>query len=487
MANNRSTITLSEHLGVTAEKLEKIGVLNTNLGIDMKLFIDPKLIKHSAAPELRNAPDKIKKYFDQLLAINAQSTHSQRLVDMALGMIAVNEPKGLSIGYGDSRDTGTSIPLSVARASLRSLNEMLSVGFHDITVMEMLGLFISRFGSDSISDLIAHIIYVDLCEFTQRIASENGFATKVFEIADRKFNLPSHPFKGTQIIFVPLDILSDLPLATTWEEIALAAAHNDRVRKDFNNLVGKSIKRFAANVKKNPTIIMTSAIKMKTLVQTYSEANPKPYDVNEDPTGYLRLNAYSDEISGTLDPISTQFKDISGVRKLIIDNIVPQYKRQIEELGANKLLYKRVGTTLQKVDDAAPIHEEGAQVLFHMVADQICQESNVMLSRESKTAPGAVDFSLGTGYVDKVVVEIKKSNNKNLLDGYSKQVTAYEKSEAANSAVYVVVIVNQKNVENPDSQFSQLKLLHAKKIEAGERTPELCIVDGRIHDSASKK
>jgi hypothetical protein len=209
--------------------------------------------------------------------------------------------------------------------------------------------------------------------------------------------------------------------------------------------------------------------------------------VAEDPSGYLRLNAFSDEISGTLESVTTQFTDIDSVHRLIVDNIVPQYRRQIEELGANKMLYKRVGTTLQKVDDTAPIHEEGAQVLFHIVADQICQESNVMLSRESKTAPGAVDFSLGTGYADKVVVEIKKSNNKNLLEGYTKQVTAYEKSEAANSAVYVVVIVSQKNVDSPESQLSQLKLLHAKKIEASEHTPELCIIDGRIHDSASKR
>ena len=134
MADNRQTITLSEHLGVTAEKLEKIGILNTNLGIDMKLFIDPKLVKSSKAPELARAQEKIKLYFDQLLKINAQAKHSDRLLDIVLHMIAVSEPRGLSIGYGDSRDTGTSIPMSVAEASIRSLNEMLNVGFNDLTV-----------------------------------------------------------------------------------------------------------------------------------------------------------------------------------------------------------------------------------------------------------------------------------------------------------------------------------------------------------------
>lgn len=486
MADNRKTITLSEHLGVTAEKLDKLGVLNTNLGIDMKLFIDPKLVKTSLAPELKGAQAKIQDYFSQLLRVNAQAKYSDRLRALTLSMIAVSEPKGLSIGYGDSRDTGTSISLSVAEASIRSLNEMLKVGFHDLTVMEMLGLFISRFGSDSISDLIAHIIYDELCEYTQRISAENGFVTKEFKINGNKYQLPEHPFKGTQVIFVPLDILSDLPLATTWDEIAAAAKHNDRVRKDFNDLVGKSIKQFALGVKKNPDLFMTSTKKMKTIVQVYQEAEAKPYNTAEDRSGYLRMQAYSDEISGTIEPVEKKFTKTSEVLKLVIDTIIPQYRRHIEDLGANKLLYKRIGTTLQKVDITSPVHEEAAQMLFHMVSDQICKESNIMLSRESKTAPGAVDFSLGSGYDDKIVVEIKKSNNKSLLNGYEKQLVAYEKSEAASGSAYVVVVVDERNVSNKDSQLNQLKRLHAKRIEDKKQVPELQIIDGLVHDSASK-
>lgn len=486
MTDNRRTITLSEHLGVTAEKLEKIGVLNTNLGIDMKLFIDPKLVRNSKAPELADAPEKIRQYFDKLLKINAQAKHSDRLHKMALSMIAVSEPRGLSIGYGDSRDTGTSIAMSVAEASIRSLNEMLKVGFHDLTVMEMLGLFISRFGSDSISDLISHIIYEDLCEYTQRISKENGFVTTEFRIDGRKFHLPTHPFKGTQIIFVPLDVLSELPLATNWEEVAAAAAQNDRVRKDFNDLVGKSIKQFALGVKKNPHLLMTSVEKMRTLVQVYAEAEAKPYNTSEDPSGYLRLGKYNDEISGTIEPAKAEFKNTSEVMKLIVESIVPQYRRHIEDLGANKLLYKRVGNNLRKVDTTAPVHEEAAQVLFHIISDQICKESNVMLSRESTTAQGAVDFSLGSGYDDKIVVEIKKSTNKSLLDGYNKQLVAYEKAEAAAGSVYVVVVVSERSILNLDSQLNQLKKLHAKNIEEKKKVPELHIIDALIHDSASK-
>ena len=276
MAEIRQTITLSEHLGASADKLEQIGVLNTNLGIDLKLFIDPKLIKTSSVPELADASLVISSYFDRLLRINAHAHLSPRLLHETLRMIAIKEPVGLSIGYGDSRDTGTSIPLSVAKDSLRSLNEMLSVGYRDITVMEMLGLFIRRFGADSISDLISHIVYDHLCAFTARICKENGFATSEFTVNGTKYYLPKHPFKGTQVIFVPLDVVSELPIATSWDDIAAAAAANAKVRKDFNDIVKGNVKRYAKEIKKNPALLLQSTQKMKTLVETYVQADVQP-------------------------------------------------------------------------------------------------------------------------------------------------------------------------------------------------------------------
>lgn len=60
-----------------------------------------------------------------------------------------------------------------------------------------------------------------------------------------------------------------------------------------------------------------------------------------------------------------------------------------------------------------------------------CSLANIFLAREPNAGIGAVDFSLGKGYDTKILVEIKKSNNKELENGYKKQITAYEKSEAS--------------------------------------------------------
>jgi len=483
----RKTITLSEYLGVTAEKLDEYGVLNTNLGVDTKLFIDPKLLKISDIPEFYDAANLIKDYFAKFMQLHAQAGVSERVRQLMLSMIAISEPKGLAIGYGDKRDTGTAISLSVARQSVWSLEEMLRVGVNDTEIMEMLGLFVKNFGADSISDLMAHIVYKQLCLYTQRVAAEIGVEVHKCKINGDTFYLPKHPFKVGQIIFLPMDILNELPLATEWSEVAQAARRNEEIRQDFNDLVRGDVKEYAEQVKRNPETLLSSADDLRTLLGVYKGSTSAPYDKLADPLGTLRLNAYLDEISGTLRADQGNYVSTNEVYDHIMGSIVPQFQRHIQELGANKLLYKRVGDNLQKVDDTKPVHEEAAQVLFHGIADQVCSQNNIMLSRESKTAPGAVDFSLGTGYNDKVIVEIKKSNNANLLEGYIKQVTRYEESEAADRSVYVVVIVHRPSPKRTTpTQLDELKELYRTKQEAGVKCPTLVIVDGLIYDSASK-
>lgn len=486
MSTKRKTITLSEHLGTTTDKLNELGILNTNLGVDTKLFIDPKLVRQTQLSELQGASQVINSYFNDLLKINNQSDKTERLRNIAISMIAIKEPIGLAIGYGDSRDSGTAISKSVANASLKSLNEILSVGFEDLRVMEMLGLFIKGFGADSISDLIAHICYTQLCEFTERVCNENGFETFEFTINDKQYMLPQHPFRGTQIIFAPLTILDELPLATDWDEVASAAIKNSKVRDEFNDLVGGNVEDFAKRVRKNPSMLTAYTERMETLVEVYDNAEVEPYNPRTDPKGYIRLAEYLDEISGTLSTESRQLQNGDQVKAFVLEKIISQFRRQIERLGGNKLLYKRMEPNLQQVDANSPVHEEAFQLLFHGIADQMCQESNVMVSRESKTSPGAVDFSLGVSYDTKILVEVKKSSNNSLIDGYEKQLQAYEEAEAAFESIYLIVVVKNSDTERESSQLNELRRMYFDKLKKHGNAPELVIIDGLIHDSASK-
>ena len=170
--SEKKTISLSKHLNVSRKQLEEKGVFDSTLGIDTKLFIDPKLLTNSDIPEFSKSRELILDYFNNLINIHKKSAKIPRLQKIAIDMLAVKEPIGLSIGYGEKTDKGTAISKPVAKEILLSATEMLSVGVEDPEIMELLGLFVENFGPDSISDLNAHIIYEDLCNFTQRVSDE---------------------------------------------------------------------------------------------------------------------------------------------------------------------------------------------------------------------------------------------------------------------------------------------------------------------------
>ncbi|MEZ4114566.1 MAG: hypothetical protein R3B65_04040 [Candidatus Paceibacterota bacterium] len=242
------TISLSKYLGVNRKILEKKGVFDTTLGIDTELFVDPKLLINSKIKEFTKSREKILRYFAQLLRIHKYSLKVPRLRDKARDMLAVSEPEGLSIGYGSKTDNGTAIAKNVANRILLSASEIIAVGIEDSEVVELLGLFVSGFGPDSMSDLIIHIIYDDFCAYTARISKELAVKTKEYNIDDKKYFLPTHPFSGEQIIFVPYSFLRVLPIATSYEDIARAAEHNEELRKQFDQIVFPALEEVMSSI-----------------------------------------------------------------------------------------------------------------------------------------------------------------------------------------------------------------------------------------------
>src|SRR5258706_16397821 len=110
METKAKTTSLSKYLGVKRKDLEKVDVFDAILGIDTKLFIDPKLVTRTKLPQFIYSKSLILNYFGRLIKIHKQSDKVERLQKIAQGMLAIPEPIGLSIGYGNKTDNGTSIP-----------------------------------------------------------------------------------------------------------------------------------------------------------------------------------------------------------------------------------------------------------------------------------------------------------------------------------------------------------------------------------------
>ena len=481
----RKTISLSEYLKVSRSQLEDVGVFDTTLGIDTKLFVDPKLLIKSGVPEFKNSRITILKYFAQLLKIHKQSYRVPRLLDKAKEMLAVPEPRGLSIGYGNKSDRGTAISRTLADKILLSASEILAVGIDDEELIEVLGLFVDGFGPDSMSDLTVSIVYSDFAAYTERIATELRLKTKTYLINGKKYNLPKHPFNDFQVIFVPLSLLRPLPIAVSWDEIAAAAEHNRRLRQDFNQILLPVLKEFINEIKtRSKQEIKSFRDGFNKLLSLYRRVPVSSYNIKSDIKGYYSIQPFVEKESAKIKASSvpkTYSQLIFSVRELI-----GQYRRTLEDNGGNTLLYRKSDTG--KLLKHKPHNEDVSQIIFYLVADLYCQTANILLSREPNAGLGPVDFSLGTGYSDKVLVEIKKSTNKDLENGYKKQIVAYEKSEAAKYSFFVVIVVKEgkKNPKDLPLQLISIKRLFEEKTKNKERAPELIIIDGLVHASPSK-
>ena len=479
------TILLSDHLNVPREKLESMGIFDSTLGIDTKLFIDPKLLVNSTIPEFKNSRETIVNYFGRLLKIHKRSHITPRLLNEAQKMLAVPERPGLSIGYGNKTDRGTAISKTLANKILLSASEILSVGIEDEEIIELLGLFIEGFGPDSMSDLIISIVYEDFCTFTDRTSKELGIETKEYEIDNKKYNLPIHPFKKSQIIFIPHTLLCPLPIAVSWDDIAAAARYNQNLRDDFNKLIFPALKETLDDIKnKTPTEVEEFRDGFKILLNIYREINVKGYDLKIDPKGYYSLSPFAKKESSFIEVT----KKPSSNEELVdsVKELIQQFERSITQNGGNTLLYRKSDTGALLKNE--PHNEDVAQILFFLIADFYCQKANIFLSRESNAGLGPVDFALGTGYKEKILVEIKKSNNKDLENGYKKQVVAYEKSEAAFCSFFVVIVVKDSKEKNAEytSQLERIKSLYEDNVSKKIKTPILIIIDGLVHDSPSK-
>lgn len=481
----QKTISLSKCLGVTRKQLEDIGVFDSTLGIDTKLFIDPKLLVVSNIPEFGNAREKLLSYFRTLLRWHRQSIKSPRLKERVISMLAVPEPRGLSIGYGNKTDRGTALPRSLAIAILRSASELLAIGIDEPDIIEVLPLFVEDFGPDRLSDLISSIIYIDICVYTERISRELGADTEEFPVGDSVYKLPKHPFlTGSPIIFIPVDFLRPLPVATDWDEIAVAAQQNENLRNEFNAIILPVLQEQLTTVS---GIGAEEKAEFKRgfegLLSVYRAIEVDSYSLLQDQRGYYAIQPFVDSEAENIPRISqprTRDSLLDAIRKLL-----RQYERAIVDNGGNKILYRRTDTGA--LTDK-PHNEDIAQILFYLLADQFCAAVNISLARESDAGRGPVDFWLANSYDTKVLVEIKKSTNTSLLDGFNKQVLAYEKSENAFHSFYVVILVKERSKDRGGKytdQLEQLKRQFEERRKNKQITPELIVIDGIVHPSPS--
>lgn len=469
--------TISTHYGIPIKTLSKVGILDSTLTFDTKLFIDPTLIKYSKHKEIRvDAYKLINQHFGIVIKLLKSSRNiDDRQWQAAKKLLDYKEIKATCLGYGSNSIHGGGMGPHLIEQSLKTFKEIIDLGVEDAELFILLPLIEEKIGPDRISDMITFIILPALIKFTQRVSKKLKIKSEMLQIKNYNEMLPLNPFEKTKtpIIMLPIDILRSLPVVESWEDIADAARRNDELRKKVGMMIGQIWKKKELKNKeklRRQTLKSKEAIEyMLTLIRG---VKPTSYDQIDDPEG---LNAWKELYKdiGTKYPLSIG-KPTNLSPETIIDivkQIVGQFKFLIEKKGIWKALWHK----------GKPHKEKVAQMLFFVAAYSYCKCNNLDITPESDTGSGIVDFKFSYGGDAKVLVETKLSTNKKLVSGYNDQLKAYKESENPIKSFYLVVDVGKMK--------DKLKKLYESKNKIGslgDSNSEIIVVDGKRKLSASR-
>ena len=451
--------------------------------MDTLLFPDPLLLEKSSHAEMRAARKTFDDYFDQVrrLLYIANGEPGPAL-KAATRKLSFPEIKGTCLGYGTGSISGSGTGPKMTRKLVVTGTYIARLGIDDSDLFMAMGLFEEDFGPDLIGDMFTNVAFGDILDFNERILKKLNVPREQFNIKLRngesfKASLPRNPCfpdHEVPIILMPVDILRDLPVALDWRGVQAVAEKNEEFRDSLNKSVANLWSKKTLESKDQlRRWALSDASAFGDLLDMLHGMDGKPYDFQSDRTGEIIWRKFGEEITQRFPfPIpKPKVLDLQSVT-VIVDAIIGQFKHVIEDRDIWRQLY---------TDDLTPRFEKSSQRLFFMSAHAYCEANDLDLTPEAETGRGPVDFKVSRGSADKILVEIKLSTNKQVVNGYDRQLRAYCDGEATRAARYVIIDVGQLG-----TKYKQVCAKRDAQLAATGNAPEVVLINGLPKRSASK-
>jgi hypothetical protein len=457
---------ISAALGLTKKQLKDKGIFDSMTDFDSKLHIDPALLGVCTIPEFRDAGTKLATYFTDILRL-AQS--SQRTGDpfwkAAHKLLTFGEGLNTGLGYSQKGTGGSGIGPEMAERILATVVVVVNAGISDSRIFDLVPVIEDKIGPDRISDMVSIILKEEFIAYTTRMATELHVK-------------PLKDTKGRLIVFVPNVLLSDLPVSSQWEDVPIAAEYNAGVRKSLNNMIGATWKRVVSDFKKSDLkdMLLKNPKLLLEFLERYKNRTARGYDFLLDHLGVTIWDVLGPEtaVENPLD-LKKYATDPADRVLEIVTEIAEKFKKLTEHNGLVYNLYDEKGKLRP---------ERFPQLLFYAIADAYADANGLDLNREINAGSGALDFKLSYGSA-KVNLEIKYTSNPKLVEGFTKQLPAYNMAEGVNPnhSIYLVLRVNDKQ----DHKLTEIRSIIAERKRQRYATPEMIVVNAIIKPSASKR
>jgi hypothetical protein len=238
MARVQNPILFSTYFGIDASILEKAGLIDPFMDVDVPLFIDPVLLEKSSTQLIsKQGFEAFRNHFQnfvRLLAISNQE--SDAAWRAARRQLDLREPPENGLGYGGSGRSGSSRPEDIREAIMRTSKEIIELGIDDPEMISLMGFFEEDVGPDTISDFTTRVVIDALAAITEEFCVANGIPVFDCDVSNGR-KLPKFRNERGQeapLVLVPRDIVRELPIANDWSDIEKAAMLNARIRDQVN-------------------------------------------------------------------------------------------------------------------------------------------------------------------------------------------------------------------------------------------------------------
>lgn len=211
-------VTVSMALGIDADAIRKAGAIDVTLNCDTNLFIDPLLIAEASDHSFRDCASKAyRERFELLIELLSKSKKVDDVAwRAAKRLLHFHEVRHTHLGYS-SGTSGSGMGKTISDGLLITAKEVIDLGIDDPDLFVVLALIEDGIGADRISDMTTNIIIGCLASFSEAICSHLGLPTKKFKIDQGVYDLYQNPLsKEDPVIFVPNDVVRDLPIAADW-------------------------------------------------------------------------------------------------------------------------------------------------------------------------------------------------------------------------------------------------------------------------------
>lgn len=452
-------------------EFEELGVFDSIINRDSPFFINLLRLKVNKTPEFQGSYEGINDFFRTImLLLDGANSKGDKLYKKALQLFHFPGVSGINLGVSETGiDAGFGPILS--EQVISDAYDIVKSGSKQPEIFQLVGLFEKRVSADRLSDMIATIILPDIRKYTIAINRKLNINAEKYPHIEFREEIAINPYKKCELLYLPEEILHEIPIAASWSDIDRVIHENQAIRDEVNEAIGKEWRKMCAAAKKDylKEHIFKNSERCGRMIGNYRTQTIEPYQIDSN-AEYL---------------VASTFKQIKkeGIFNVLAHSATSElssWEATIEVL----LLFRDWVENNKGWDEilsaSTTKREKSLQRLLHLSGKYFCTQNNIDMTFEANEGPGPVDLKMSRGN-DKTVVEIKLSSNDDYLHGYEEQIEKYAKAEGTSQRIFVYV-----KVGNP-GRDKKIEELHALRLANGDNPPELFIIDSQKQTSASKK